>query len=264
MSCVAVQDFSGNVVSAFDVDYDAVGGDQRRLAAELSRDRQLLALVRRPGQSVSTPRQIEVYDLSGELLSATVADPTSFEWLPDGRLAYSVSRSIYVTEPNRTDFSYRLDLPESLGDGFIDYLAVSPGGGRIAFSLVTDTTSVSVDGSLWVLDLESLNVLRLSDHASRTPMVRSPRWSPDGDWIAVLEGGADGSGVFTPGAPSDMYLVPTAFPGERVYLLSRVDSERSPEVIRLRRFRTLDQDSVTSEFPDWDFHWLPERGAAQE
>ena len=262
-SCIAVQDFFGNYIAEFDVDYDALGGDNPQYAAKLSHDKNFIALVRRPGQSSSTPKRLEIYDLDGRLISATQVDPESFEWLPDGRLIYSIGRSFFFTQPFSTEFESGANLPGSVSDGIIAFLSVSPDGSQVAFTLVSDSTTVSTDGTLWILDVSTLALNKFADvgASSGAAMIRRPRWSPDGRWIAALEGGSRGTGSINPGVPDNLYVIPADDAGNQTFILSQDDGERSAQVIRLRRYLTIEDGNAsgnhTFNFPYWDFYWLP-------
>lgn len=59
--------------------------------------------------------------------------------------------------------------------------AVSPDGNKIAF--ISDRGGIS---NLWVMDRDGKNMKQVSDEKKN--LIHSPKWSPDGDYIAVMKG----------------------------------------------------------------------------
>lgn len=256
-ACIALQDYNGNYLAQFDVDYDM----SRK--AELSRDHQYIALGRQTPALGKDPEPFEIYDLNGQLISSRVlVNVPAFEWMPDNRLVYAAGRIISFSQVLSTENSHSLELPEAIGQGNIGTISVSPDGSQIAFTLVTSGTLVSTDATLWVMDVETSIINKLADVPDGDAMISSPRWSPDGQWLAVFEGGVGGVGINSSGTSPHMYVMPTTAIGEKVYLLSIVDNERSPEVHHIQRYFDYDRDSAgnstSDKFGTWnDFFWVP-------
>ncbi len=59
--------------------------------------------------------------------------------------------------------------------------AVSPDGKKIAF--ISDRGGIS---NLWVMDIDGKNLKQVSDEKKN--IIHSPKWSPDGEYIAVMKG----------------------------------------------------------------------------
>jgi tricorn protease-like protein len=59
--------------------------------------------------------------------------------------------------------------------------AVSPDGKQIAF--ISDRGGIS---NLWVMDIDGKNLKQLS--TEKTNLIHSPKWQPDGQYIAVTKG----------------------------------------------------------------------------
>lgn len=59
--------------------------------------------------------------------------------------------------------------------------AVSPDGSKVAF--ISDRGGIS---NLWVMDIDGSNMKQLSDEKKN--LIHSPKWSPDGEYIAVMKG----------------------------------------------------------------------------
>ena len=117
-------------------------------------------------------------------------------WAPDNSLYYSDGTAIYRIPPDALSDSSRDVLVQRFdadGSGNVRRLAISPDGHRIAFSRITDSTLVSQDTTLWIMN---------SDGSDPRPFAQGPGgagdnlddpvWSPDGRWIlAALSAAAD-------------------------------------------------------------------------
>jgi hypothetical protein len=252
-TCLAVQDFDGNVLASFELLND-VG------QAKLSPDGRYLALFRELADD-----WLELYDLSGNLIDDFSTDKGSFDWLPDGRLVFSYQRrALAITEPYMAeiDNDESVALPSEIEDGRIGFISASPDGRKIAFGIITDSTLTTTDATFWVFDRDTRRLRRLATIESSSlldPMFSHSAWSPDGSQIAVLEGGFTGSGSDNPGGLPGLYILPTDAASPLV--VSSNASERSEGVILVRGYREPDNDPddrVYDGFFDdsFDFYWL--------
>jgi len=94
-TCIAMQEMGGNYISQFDL-----LGDIR--STRMSRDRQHIALFNREGTTTSSDFWLEIYNQNGILLSSSKLEDNfvfELEWLPDGRIVYSIRRTLYFTAP---------------------------------------------------------------------------------------------------------------------------------------------------------------------
>jgi hypothetical protein len=254
-SCLAVQDFSGNIIAEFDVLNDVT-------QAKLSPDGLFLALFR----ELSDDR-LEIYDLSGNLVSSLLADKGSLDWLPDGRLVFAYQdRALAITEPYSTDIDNEesVALPSTIEDGRISFISVSPDGRKVAFGIITDSTLTTTDATFWMFDRDTRWLRRIATIPSSSqidPMFSHSAWSPDGSHIAVLEGGFGGSNSLNPGGLPGLYILPSN--ADQPLIVSIDPDLRSEGVILVRGYREPDNDpddQVQNTFFDdsFDFYWLSE------
>ncbi|MCG7869668.1 MAG: hypothetical protein JAY74_25265 [Candidatus Thiodiazotropha taylori] len=204
--CIVIHDSSGEIVSSFKVPNQSYG------PAKLSRDRMFVAVPIRDPTSALNPLRLSIYTRDGVYVDTTSSshDVTSkgFDWLPDNRLIYAADRGLYVTTSASAESQLFGTFTEE--EGLPDHLAVSPNGLRLALTLKTFVNLNSTHGTVWVLDLDATKFIRLAitpdeDDPNTTtddPVINFPMWSPDGKWIAVIEG-AIGGGTST------LYVVPS-------------------------------------------------------
>jgi len=183
--CIILRDSQGEIVSQFDVPYETHG------QAKLSRDRQYFAVpIQVPGDALN-PKTLTLFSRDGALIDASDEDVHSFDWLPDNRLIYATDQSIYITPLGSATAKgvKRLTLPENVGQPA--QFAVSPNGSQLAFTLVTDANFVFIYGTTWILSLDGSNLRQLTNTPGKPnheSIINFPTWSPNGRWIAVVEG----------------------------------------------------------------------------
>jgi len=188
--------------------------------AKMSRDRQYVALAIQYGGSITNDTYLEIYDRSGNLISDTVIANTSvsisFNWLPDGRLVFSLGsgnqRSIYFTSAYSTMVERTLTLPADL-PGTIRKVVANPDGTQLAFSLVQNSNPATTIAIPWVVNIDGTNIrqLAMDPHADGTSnsYINNPKWSPDGRWILLKYGGATGGSIDNPGVLGYLFAVPS-------------------------------------------------------
>ena len=250
-TCILVQDFSGNYIEQLNIRYNLYG------AAKASIDGGYIALFRELNSN-----WLEIYNFSGELVSDVIANPSAFSWMPDGSLVYIIeNRTFVLTQPYSTDTQTSITLANSVDQGNIHRLAVSPDGTKIAFSIFSAGTLVSEYTSFWMLDLGSNQVRKIavSDPGDTLDdAFHQFAWSPDGQQIAVLEGGVTGNSSLNSGVPANLYVLPSN--SEDILVVSSDSSIRSTEVVLVQSYRFLNRapsaNSVRDYFFDVDFSWL--------
>jgi Tol biopolymer transport system component len=196
-----------------DVPYETHG------PAKLSRDRQYFAA---PIEGLGTfsPKALTLFTREGKLIDASDEDVQSFDWLADNRLIYAVGQAIYMTQSGSAKGSEILTFPDNAGQPA--QFAVSPDGSQLAFTLETDANFVAIYGTTWILNLDGNNLRQLTNSpgpndpgiTSDDPKINFPTWSPDGRWIAVVEGRVAVSGGLPGGNPNRnaqgrLYVVPS-------------------------------------------------------
>ncbi|MCG8070018.1 MAG: hypothetical protein JAY84_19420 [Candidatus Thiodiazotropha taylori] len=222
--CLIIHDAAGNVVSKFNVPYETFG------PAKLSRDGMFVAVLIREPFSALNPKRLSIYTRDGAFVDSTSNDHDitvkGFDWLPDNRLLYAVDRAMYVT--NQTSGQSQQWATFTEDEGEPDHLAVSPNGQQLAFTLKTSVTYESIHGAVWVVNLDASRFVQLATTPEvADPVINFPMWSPDGEWIALIEGAV--GVMFSPsenGQGSRIYIVPSD--GENVELTLDGDSEAIP------------------------------------
>ncbi|MFV2058893.1 MAG: TolB family protein [Thiohalomonadales bacterium] len=240
-------------------------------AAKMSRDRQYVAFTIQYGGSITNDTYLEIYDRSGNLISddriSTNLARLSIDWLPDGRLVYSVrseeNRSIYFTSPYSTIVERNLTLPINI-PGSIDKIAASADGKRIAFSLVSSSSFAATRATPWVTKIDGTNLhqLAVDPHADGTESsyINNPKWSPDGRWILVKYGGATGGSISNPGVLGYLFAVPSD--GVKVPLSPYDDSIETTAIQIKSDWYTVFYDRGETTFnedrwPNLDYDWIP-------
>jgi hypothetical protein len=218
-----IHDSSGNIVSTLDVPYKTYG------PAKLSRDGMFIAVPIRDPSSALNPRRLTIYTRDGAYVDASPPDhdvtPKGFDWLPGNQLIYAADRGLYVS--NQASAQGQLWATFSEEEGQPDHLAVSPDGDRLALTLKTAVNWSAIHGTVWIVNLDASGYVQLAttpdtddpNTAIDDPVINFPMWSPDGRWIAVIEGAI---GIINPPSPpsegygSKLYIVPSD--GENIML----------------------------------------------
>jgi hypothetical protein len=260
---VALQDYNGNYLGQLHV-------NSITYRASMSQDRRYIALFRDINSASNL--KFEIYDWdSGALINRKDLTRRQLHWLPDNRILYSEGRTFYITQPASTETDYTMTLPDPSGEmhsGVIGHKAVSPDGSQIAFTVGESGENVSdLDNHrLYMTNIDGSNlrlVATTPDDPEGIPRISAPTWSPDGRWLFVKEGymevataPIDAGHIY-----GDMYVLPTEDMG-KVFYLSTDDSQRSPEVRLVRRFKTLPHEygDVTTEAVGGGarFTWIPD------
>lgn len=245
LSCLVIQDYQGNYHSQFDVAGEVYEG------GKLSPDGQYIALFRDLDPGGGNQVWFEIWTRDGRLVSERNKEQTEFIWLNDGRILYTYGpqRQFYFTRPYSTQSERYIQVPstvnnESIGNASLGSVAVSPDNTQLAFTLRKRWESTGVYGDVVFivnLDIEIIRKLAVSMRDD-IHLIDNLTWSPDSRWLMVREGHSE-SIHSTPSTTGYYYAIPTEDLG-KVFQLSIIDSERSPEVIQFRHDRNLTEPGV--------------------
>ncbi|MBW9261152.1 MAG: hypothetical protein K1564_06220 [Candidatus Thiodiazotropha sp. (ex. Lucinisca nassula)] len=231
ISCIRIQDYDGNYIGNFDLFYDVY-------AVRMSPDKAHVALFRNINPGSTDGEYLEIYNLSGDLLSDKLLETRAFQWHPtEGRIVYPRNnRELYFTKPYSTDGDYYFVLPDDGIDGAIYDFSISPDGMQVILIMTSNVTQfTSVQAKAYMMNIDGTGIRLLADVPSnREGYITDPSWSPDGRWVLLKEGYSAGQDNNTPGTSGYYYIVPTEDQGKS-YTLSILASERSPEVIQFKR-----------------------------
>jgi len=111
---------------------------------------------------------VTIFDRSGSIVQRW-SHGDGWDWLPNGKLALSAVNQVFVTN-KALDAA---DPIETLGDD-ISGLVASPDGERFAFAMA---------GHVWTMNADGSQLTRMT---RARDAVRSPAWSPDGHYLAVV------------------------------------------------------------------------------
>ncbi len=214
--CIVVFDLtSQSVISDFKVS-PITGSFLYEIA--LSDDGQYIAIL---DDNTYDQYRLVIFDLGGnkigesfysDRLVGEFVQVDALEWLPDGRLVFSYGSGIMrTTEPFSTSAKPLKIFSENQGEPV--HLRVSPDGTKIAYALKTGTTLVSLESTLWVMDVDGSNAYQLVEALGNTqPEMNNPAWSQDGKWIVFQFGGVSSgvngdNGTYVPGVPSGLLVI---------------------------------------------------------
>jgi len=124
---------------------------------------------------------------------------TPLAWTPNGALVYTAPSEdrviVYITKPDSLEIVESIALP-ALYSGTVTSLDVSPDGSKLLMGY-NPRNGLNYGGVL-LLDFETLSISVPAIVPSEVDIVplgdnikgyiRTPRWSPDGQWIMVVEG----------------------------------------------------------------------------
>jgi dipeptidyl aminopeptidase/acylaminoacyl peptidase len=97
--------------------------------------------------------------------------------------------------------------------------AVSPNGKRLAFELDTGGSFAAEKRTVWMMSLDDPSDLHQLAFVpgNDTPSIENPIWSPDGNWIMVVEGESTGIGpILSPDEIDQVYSKLYAVPYDGV------------------------------------------------
>jgi hypothetical protein len=254
MSCIVLQDFSGNYLTQLDLVQDVY-------MAQVSPDGQYVAIFRDFNPGVPDQEWFEIFTIDGRLISDRRLESRAIQWLHNGAVVYGNGRDFIFTKPYSTDTDYSMTLPESLIEmGWIADFDISNDQSQIVFTVATNSTAfTSIEAKAYIMNIDGTGVRLLADvPQGQTPNMASPSWSPDGRWILLEEGYVSGQDLNAPGTAGYLYAVPSEYQG-KTYTLSVDDNQRSPEVIQV--WHDLDLSgpgtTLTLKSSGHSFEWIP-------
>jgi hypothetical protein len=258
ISCLVMQDYNGNYVGEVDVSesvYDA----------RLSPDGNFVALYRDldPGRN---DEWLEIWSREGELISDRKDESGKLTWMNDGRLLYAFNRHFYFTKRNSTDIDYLITIPEILNNEDVGYASIvdflpSPDNSQIAFTLFNNWQSTGINGDvLFIMNTNGTSIRKLAVSMNTDyHIIDDIAWSPDGRWIMVKEGYSSAQDHNALGTRGYLYAIPSEDMG-KVFQLSTIDSERSPEVMQFRHDNNLTESGVSMTIEAlgmYNLEWIP-------
>lgn len=266
LSCLAIQGYDGNYISQFELTGSVYGG------GKISPDGQYIALFRDLDPGSMDQVWFEIYTRDGSFVSdrKKTETETNYYWLNDGRTLYAFNpqRQFYYTMPYSAKDDYYRQLPatvgnEDIGWTLIDEVAVSPDNTQMAFTLRKREGRTWGSGRtgdiVFISNIDLSNIRKLAISMNDDiQLIDNLTWSPDSRWLMVREGYSDS--VHSTLSPTGyLYVVPTEDMG-KVFQLSIIDSERSPEVIQFRHDRNLTEagvDLTGNAIPGVTLEWIP-------
>ena len=110
-------------------------------------------------------------------------DLYSAEYFPDGQhIAYSSGHVIYIADKNGSDSRRLLEVP-----GDVEWLSVSPDGGRIRFTLTASNSGSDVlSGTLWEVKSDGTGQHALLGDWKGAQMACCGKWTNDGRYFVFL------------------------------------------------------------------------------
>ncbi len=155
----------------------------------------------------------KIYNLSGQVVTNLYSNISSYEWLTDGRIIFSRFGTLYILTADFKSYNVFRALP-----GTPNSLAVSPDGGRVAFSMIHMGLP-----HIWIMDLSGA----LRQVTTSAVGENYPAWSPDGSHLVLAKGK-----VATKGTPNclELWVV-----GAHADTVSDLTSEGSANTFRVRQ-----------------------------
>lgn len=250
-SCVAIQSYNGEYNGFF-----VLPESGEVYTSALSPDKRYIAMF----INYNNNEWLEIRNRNGEIVSDGIISSNNgdYAWLPSGRIIYAYGRRFMFTFENSAITEYYLELPNGIyTNSDIGNFSVSHDGQNIAFELHGS------DGiKPYILNIASTSVRQLADCTSGNEFIsiREPTWSPDNKWILVTYGSHEVPGNAQVGSAAYYYAVPVDNEN-KVYIISAIDEERSPEVKSILRNTSLDNDvnqGLTDRaLVDRAVHWIP-------
>lgn len=229
---LVIRDDEGRTKASFKV------SETLRGIAKLSPDRQTIAVFwsdEANGERFTDPT-LTLFSREGQVFTR-IPQASSFDWLPDGRLAYTKGEAIYVSDNALTQ-----GVAVKFFDGEAPYdLAISPDGMQMAFTIAGDEQVFK--GNVWVMNFDGSGLRQLTTSSMNEV---DPVWSPDGKWILVRQGVGSVSG--TSGCPG-LYAVPSNA------TLAELTEVRNTPAKKIFYFKSLDSSKEHAVCPFSTVAW---------
>ncbi|WP_271765510.1 TolB family protein [Aquimarina algiphila] len=240
--CIVFHNNDGNINGSFQISDIALG------TARLSLDGTSVAIT---VENEGNPFKIlHVYNRSGELMRVfdkRKINSDDFSWTTSNQIVYISGQSIYVSNSDVPIITFR-------DEGIIPgEPSISPDGTQVVFTLGEDT-SQGVEGTIWLINIDGTGLRQLTTKEMDlpvTPSHKSAIWSPDGQWVFVV----DGTSI-----EGNAYVVPAD--AQKVELTQKRNTLAVPVLSYFREtfeFQDNDPISLSSQFGVnyGEIYWLP-------
>jgi len=140
-------------------------------------------------------QELVILDRAPVLIDMTRTGVDDAAWASDGSLYYTRESTVFRISPNSLDdpsadqVILRIDPTV---DGAAQEIAPSPDGRQLALTRITDSTLVSRDTSVWLMNSDGTDLRPFisgpnsnGDGDGTGDNLLNPVWSPDGAWILV-------------------------------------------------------------------------------
>lgn len=204
--CIILHDSDGQIISSGKM-VENISPTTR-----LSVNKEYFAFFYNDGSDSTTNDELVIFDRNFQFISRSDLGgklARSFDWLSNGQIVYIHDQTVYVTAPYSTEGSPIYTFTNE--EGRPDYIAASPDGNKIAFTLVTDAYTRVIHGATWVMNIDGTDLHQLVyDVNTNDPIINYPSWSPDGRYIINMVGYVAGDGPGTEGVLGGLYAIPSA------------------------------------------------------
>lgn len=183
----------------------------------------------------------------------------AFDWTNDNKLVYAYNGGIYITSPYSTEGTrifFMRDYPElSEYIGISGSVRVSPDDKRVAFNLFKPHVNSSyIPQTPWIINIDGTDLHRLAhvegEYADLEELFGSLAWSPDGNYILIIEGYIPNASISGAG-DGNLYAIPSNSRNVRL------NQEGKDGIIRLLTNYKNDSKELRYMFNDAAFMWLP-------
>ncbi len=255
--CIAIQDISGNYISAFSLEWDKVP-----VPAVPSPDEAHVAMFIEDGNEESW---LYIYNLQGDVLNSRRHPARHFSWTPDGRLVF-VNKNrdgIDITKPYSTETEFEFKYPDIGSKSYLTAATVDHTGFKVTYLRWDwDDEYFAFDGQqgeyfskLIVTDLTNSSTRVVAEPYEHGPeaLLLIPEWSFDGNWLLVHQ--SQGVSFFNDRGLN--YVIDAN--SQDAVKINRKSNKRSPSVLRLvnRNFYVDGQIYPTFSWPITRITWLP-------
>jgi hypothetical protein len=209
--CIAIHNNDGALVSSGRLIEDISP------TTRFSFNKEYFAFFYNDGRDSSTNDELVIFDRNFQFISRSVLPgrlARSFDWLPNGQIIYIHDQTIYITAPYDTSGTSIYTFDES--EGRPDYIASSPDGLKVAFTLVTYANPHVINGTTWVMNSDATDLHQLAHiQNNEDPIFNYPIWSPDGKYIMNIVGQVNpeppdtGNSYPNPGLLGGLYAIPS-------------------------------------------------------
>lgn len=242
--CIVIHNSNGDIISS-----GKIPGDVSR-ATRLSNNKDYFAFFYNDWTDSSSNDELVIFDRNIQFVSRSQLDgklARSFDWLNTGQIVYIHDQTIYITSPYSTEGAPIYTFPPE--EGRPDYIAASPDGSRIAFTLVTDAYTHALYGTTWIMNINGTDLHQLAyDPNSNTPIINYPTWSPNGEYILNVVGHVRSGVLGDDGILGELFAIPSS--SRNVEL----NNDGNDGIVRIRSFSSsneLNYDFVTDGYLEW-------------